>query len=49
LARQITNFRQQIRGGHEDDIYGDQMFMMAVTLNGEQGINDVLAYLNSLP
>jgi len=48
LVRQLDNFRQQIRGGHPEDIYGDQMFMMASILRDEQAINDVVAYINTL-
>jgi len=48
LARQLMNFREQIRGGHPDDIYGDQMYMMASVLRDEQAINDVVAYINTL-
>lgn len=48
LKRQLENFRLRIRGGHADDIYGDQMSMMADSLRGEQGINDVVAYINTL-
>ena len=48
LKRQIENFRAQIRGGHEDDIYGDQMYMLGSMLRGEQAIDDVVAYINSL-
>lgn len=48
LVRQLNNFREQIRGGHEDDIYGDQMYMMASILRGEQDINDIIAYINTL-
>ncbi len=48
LKRQLENFRQRIRGGHTQDIYGDQMSMMAATLGDEQAINDVVAYINTL-
>lgn len=48
LERQLENFRQRIRGGHPDDLYGDQMYMMAATLSDERAINDVVAYINTL-
>jgi cytochrome c oxidase subunit 2 len=48
LARQLTNFRERIRGGHEADIYGDQMHMLAASLKDEQAISDVVAYINTL-
>ena len=49
LVRQLQNFKQQIRGGHDDDIYGDQMYMLANVLRDETAINDVVAYINTLP
>jgi len=48
LERQLGNFRERIRGGHEADIYGDQMYMLASILSGEEAINDVVAYINTL-
>jgi cytochrome c oxidase subunit 2 len=48
LARQLGNFRDRIRGGHDADIYGDQMHMLAASLRDEQAINDVVAYINTL-
>ena len=48
LVRQLTNFRERIRGGHETDIYGDQMYMIAASLRDEAAINDVVAYINTL-
>jgi len=29
-------------------IYGDQMYMLASILSGEEAINDVVAYINTL-
>jgi len=53
LARQLNLFRMtdaaQRRGGHPDDIYGDQMNLLATMLNDEIAINDVIAYINTLP
>ncbi len=48
LKRQLENFSERIRGGHADDVYGDQMYMMAASLSGEQDIDDVVAYINTL-
>ena len=48
LAQQLSNFRNRIRGGHADDIYGDQMYMLATSLIDDQAINDVIAYINTL-
>lgn len=52
LARQLRLFQQEERaarrGGHPDDIYGDQMYLMAGMLKDEAAINDVIAYINTL-
>lgn len=48
LARQLENFKNRVRGGHANDIYGDQMYMLAASLRDEQAINDVIAYINTL-
>lgn len=48
LVRQLQNFKQQIRGGHERDVYGEQMHMMANVLIDDVDINDVVAYIDSL-
>lgn len=48
LKRQLENFRSGIRGSHKADSYGHQMVLMARSLQDEQSVNDLLAYLNSL-
>jgi cytochrome c oxidase subunit 2 len=48
LARQLHNFKSRVRGGHPEDIYGDQMNMMAKLLLDDGAINDMVAYINSL-
>lgn len=48
LANQLNNFRNRVRGGHPDDVYGDQMYMLATSLIDDQAINDVIAYINTL-
>ena len=48
LKRQLENFRAQIRGGHPEDIYGDQMFMLASILKDENAVDNVVTYINSL-
>lgn len=48
LKRQLANFRQGIRGAHEQDNLGHQMVMMARSLQNEKSIDDLLSYLNSL-
>jgi cytochrome c oxidase subunit 2 len=48
LKRQLQNFRSGIRGSNTEDTYGHQMVLMARSLQNEQSINDLLAYLNTL-
>jgi cytochrome c oxidase subunit 2 len=48
LKRQLENFRLGVRGAHQEDTYGHQMVLMARSLQNEQSINDLLAYLNTL-
>ena len=48
LERQLTYFKAGIRGSHPDDIYGDQMNLVANVLVGENAIKDVIAYINTL-
>jgi cytochrome c oxidase subunit 2 len=48
LKRQLENFREQIRGGHDADIYGDQMYMMSSLFADEEAIDDIIAYINGL-
>jgi cytochrome c oxidase subunit 2 len=48
LVRQLKNFREGIRGGHPDDIYGEQMGLIAASLVDDRSINDVVAYINTL-
>jgi len=48
LKRQLENFQQDIRGQHPSDFYGFQMGLMARTLYGEQDVNDLIAYINTL-
>jgi cytochrome c oxidase subunit 2 len=48
LKRQLENFRKGIRGSHNSDVFGHQMVLMARTLQDEQAVDDMLAYLNTL-
>jgi len=48
MAAQLRNFRDGVRGGHPNDLYGSQMSLMAGMLRDEQAINDLLAYVNGL-
>ncbi len=48
LIRQLQNFRDGIRGTHDDDAYGQLMASMAKTLPDEQAVKDVTAYIATL-
>ncbi|MGI9324872.1 MAG: c-type cytochrome [Pseudomonadales bacterium] len=49
LAAQLKKFRDGQRGAHPKDKYGKQMSMMAAILQSEDRVNDVVAYINTLP
>lgn len=48
LLSQIKNFKEGVRGKHPQDVHGAQMVPMAMTLQNEQAMKDVIAYINSL-
>ena len=48
LQRQISNFKQGIRGSHPKDYYGFQMEMMASSVVDDQTANDIIAYIDTL-
>lgn len=48
LARQLENFRDGVRGVHQQDYYGMQMGFMSKALRDEEAINNMIAYINSL-
>lgn len=48
LKRQLDNFRLGVRGAHTEDTYGHQMVLMARSVQNDQSVNDLLAYLNTL-
>ena len=48
LLRQFENFKNGVRGTHEDDKYGKQMAMMAVALPDREIAEHVTAYIQSL-
>lgn len=49
MKRQLHNYQSGARGAHEDDVYGRQMAPMAATLVNDAAINNVVAYIGSLP
>ena len=48
LHRQLSYFKQKIRGQNSDDLYGQQMAVMSGLLPDDKAIEDVSAYLSSL-
>ncbi len=49
LKRQLAYFKQGIRGANEKDVYGKQMAPMAAILADENAIDNVVAYIATLP
>jgi len=49
LKRQLNYYKQGIRGTHTDDLFGQQMAPMAATLADDAAINNVVAYIQTLP
>lgn len=48
LLRQLEGFRAGVRGEHADDIYAHQMRQIARSLENEQELRDVVAYIAGL-
>jgi cytochrome c oxidase subunit 2 len=49
LKRQLKYFKEGVRGTHEQDVFGKQMAPMAQTLADDTAINNVIAYIQTLP
>jgi cytochrome c oxidase subunit 2 len=49
LARQLKSFKSGVRGAHEKDIYAKQMAPFATMLADDAAINNVVAYIKTLP
>ena len=49
IKRQLEYFKHGVRGANPDDTYGTQMAAIAATLVDETAINNVSAYIQSLP
>ena len=49
LYRQLTNFHQGVRGYLEQDTAGVQMAAMAKTFKDSIGVNNVVAYIKTMP
>ncbi len=49
LKEQLRKYKAGIRGTHEDDIYGRQMQPMAMTLVNDTLVDNVIAYIGTMP
>jgi cytochrome c oxidase subunit II len=49
LKRQLRYFKEGARGADAKDTYGKQMAPMAATLSNDAAINNVVAYIKTLP
>jgi cytochrome c oxidase subunit 2 len=49
LKRQISSYKDGLRGVHEADIFGQQMIGMVATLADESAIDNVVAHIQTLP
>ena len=47
IVRQVTNFRDGLRGAGEDAVYGKQMAAMAKVVS-DQELRDIVAFVNEL-
>ena len=48
LVTQLKNFKQGLRGGHPQDMYGPQMAMMAAMLVDDRANDDLVSYINTV-
>ncbi|MGI8894836.1 MAG: c-type cytochrome, partial [Casimicrobiaceae bacterium] len=49
LQRQLKYFKQGVRGTHDKDVFGKMMAPMAATLGDDTAIDNVSAYIKTLP
>ena len=49
IETQLNNFKRGVRGGHKDDVYGQQMAPMAAVLADDAAIRNMAAYIVTLP
>ncbi len=49
VRQQLNNFRNDLRGVHENDAFGAQMAPMAKILADDEAVENVAAYISSLP
>jgi len=49
LKRQLKYFKNGARGTHDKDVFGKMMVPMAATLGNDAAIDNVVAYVKTLP
>ena len=49
LKRQLLHFKSGARGAHESDVFGKMMAPMAATLTDDAAMNNVIAYIKTMP
>ena len=49
LRRQLNYYKSGARGAHPEDIFGQQMAPMVLTLQDAQAMEDVIAYIGAFP
>jgi cytochrome c oxidase subunit 2 len=49
LKRQLKYYKQGARGTHDKDVFGKMMAPMAATLGDDAAIDNVVAYIKTLP
>ena len=49
IRKQLQNYREGVRGAHDDDVYGKQMAPMAATLATEAAVENVIAHIQTFP
>jgi cytochrome c oxidase subunit 2 len=49
LKRELQNFKNGARGTHQKDVFGKMMAPMAATLADDAAIDNVVAYIKTLP
>jgi cytochrome c oxidase subunit II len=49
LQRQLKNYKQGVRGTHDKDVFGKMMAPMTATLGDDAAIDNVSAYIRTLP
>lgn len=48
MLAQLEKFKSGMRGAHPEDVQGQQMAAMSMTLEDEQAMKDVIAYIRSM-